>query len=83
MRQDKVGHQLEVGAHLGDGTQQHHTLNTTERMVAHHHETAFFGDAFQLLRADIDGDAHVLNQMVGKLTALIISSSVEQTVDFA
>ena len=77
MRQDEIGHQLEVGTHLGNGTQQHHAFYATEGMVADHHKTALFGNALQLFGADIDGDAHVFKQMIGKLTALIISGSIE------
>ena len=83
MRKNKVGHDLEIGTHLGDDTQQHHAFDAAKRMVAHHDKTALFGNVLQLLGTDINSDVHVLKQMVGKLTALIISSSVEQTVDFS
>ena len=52
-------------------------------MVAHHHKAALLGNVVQLLGADINGDVHVLQKMVGKLTALIISRAVEQPVDFS
>ena len=83
MRKDEVGHDFEVGPHLGDGTQEHHTLNATEWMVADHDKATFFWDVLQLIRTDIDRDVHVLQQMVGELTPLIISSSIKQTVDFS
>lgn len=83
MRQNEVGHHLEIGAHLGDGTQEHHALDAAEGMVADQHKTTFLGNVFQLLWSYIDGDVHVFQQMVGKLTPLIISGSIEQTVDFA
>ena len=83
MRKDEVGHDFEVGPHLGDGTQEHHALNATEWMVADHDKATFFWDVLQLIRTDIDRDVHVLQQMVSKLTPLIISSSIKQTVDFA
>ena len=52
-------------------------------MVADQHEATLFWNVLQLLGTDINRDAHVFKEMVGKLTALIISSSVEQTVDFS
>ena len=82
MRKDEVGHDLEIGTHLGDGAQEHHALDAAKRMVADHHKAAFLGDVLQLFGSHIDGDVHVLQQVVGKLTALIISSSVKQAVDF-
>ena len=83
VRKDEVGHHLEIGAHLGNGTQEHHALDAAEGMVADQHKTTFLGNVFQLLWSYIDGDVHVFQQMVGKLTALIISGSIKQTVDFA
>ena len=81
--ENKVGHQLEIRAHLSDGAQQHHPLDASERMVADHHEATFLRDVFQLFRTDFDADVHVFQQMVGELTSLIISGCIKEAVDFA
>lgn len=81
MRQYEVGHDLEVGAHFGDDAQQHHAFYATKRMIANHHESAFLWNALQLVGAYVDSYAHVLQQVIGKFTTLIISCSVKQPVD--
>ena len=77
VRKDEVGHQLEVGSHLGDEAVEHHALDAAEGMVADHHKAAFLGNVGQLRLIHIESDIHVLQQMVGELTTLIISGSVE------
>ena len=77
VRQDEVGHQLEVGTHLSNGTQEHHAFDATKGMVAHHNEATLLGNALQLFWTDVDGNAHVLEKVIRKLTALIICGPVE------
>ena len=83
VRKDEVGHQFEVGPHLGDDAIKHDALDAAERMVADHHEAALFGNVLQLFGADINGDVHVLNEMVGKFATLIVGRSIKKAVDFA
>ena len=81
MRKDEVGHDFEIGANLGDGAQEHHAFDATKRMVADHDKAAFLWDVLQLFGSNVDGDVHVFQQVVGKLTALVVGGAVKQAVD--
>ena len=83
MGKDEVGHQLEVRSHLGNDAQEHHAFDASERVVAHHDKAALLGDAGQLIRIHVDGDIHILEQVIGKFSALVVGGTVEQSVDLA
>ena len=83
LREQESSENLVVGTAGADHRAQDHPVDAAVMVVRHRNETALLGDAFQLLRRNLIGDADFLEHMLRKRRTKAVMELVVNPVHLA